>query len=316
LDREVLLYIPGLDFVGVSGIGSFPGLAPRYELWRCRVESRSRSTYSDLATDVAGFVKHQISRGKNVTLMGESFGGLLAVGVAQRLVNEYSTRTTSKSGLAGVILVNPATSYDRGAISVIGPALATVPAEKVALPFLPDAEVMRGSTAEKARPKVSLYSIIAGSVLAASVPSVPQYVSGIQALIGDVLSPSPSPGSFPVRANVNELASRVAGALVGLDSLASTLDPTTLSWRLDNWLARGCSEVNSGLRKLKDKGVPFLVLAGDQDRLLPSVGEAQRLERILGRQTCQSVVLKSTGHAALDDHLDILKMIDDSPLWN
>lgn len=316
-EREVLLYIPGLDFSGISAYGIFPSLASRYELWRCRVESGDRSTYSELADSIVGFVEDQVAKGHNVTLLGESFGGLLTVGVAQRLVkNDREGAKTRR--LAGVILVNPATSYDYAPISAVGPALTFLPAQKFDIPILPDAQVTRGSATEKVRPRVSLYSIAAGLVLGVTTPSASQMTNGVQGLLSDVLSPSSSfPGAAPEPSVVlQKVVNRTAALLAGLDGLASRLTPETLSWRLRNWLSTGCVEVNRGLSKLKDSGVPVLVLAGDQDRLLPSVDEARRLERVLGPRTCEAVVLKEIGHACLlDDQVNVLKLIEECSVW-
>ena len=55
-ERETMLFIPGLDFSGVSAIGQYPALASKYELWWCRVESDDRTPFATLADTVAAFV--------------------------------------------------------------------------------------------------------------------------------------------------------------------------------------------------------------------------------------------------------------------
>ena len=96
---EVLLYIPGLDFSGVSGAGQFPIIAQDFELWRCRVASSDRTPFASLADTVTDFVEGLIiEEGKKVTLLGESFGGILALGVAQRLQERLSAFPAQDSG--------------------------------------------------------------------------------------------------------------------------------------------------------------------------------------------------------------------------
>ena len=70
--------------------------------------------------------------GRNVTLLGESFGGLLAVGVAQRLA---AGGGPAAEALRGVVLVNPATSFDRTPVRAVLPALTALPPDKIPVPL-------------------------------------------------------------------------------------------------------------------------------------------------------------------------------------
>ena len=70
--------------------------------------------------------------GRNVTLLGESFGGLLAMGVAQRLA---AGGGPAAEALRGVVLVNPATSFDRTPVRAVLPALTALPPDKIPVPL-------------------------------------------------------------------------------------------------------------------------------------------------------------------------------------
>lgn len=61
---------------------------------RCRVQSGDRSIYSELVDTVVVFVEEQVAEGQALTLRGESFGGLLTAGIAQRFVKNEMQKLT------------------------------------------------------------------------------------------------------------------------------------------------------------------------------------------------------------------------------
>ncbi|MGB3239683.1 MAG: alpha/beta hydrolase [Geitlerinemataceae cyanobacterium] len=71
--------------------------------------------------------------------------------------------------------------------------------------------------------------------------------------------------------------------------------PSTASWRLSLLRVFGASEA-----QLSQLHQPTLLVAGQRDRLLPSVSEAQNLARIL--PNARSIVLPDSGHACLLEH--------------
>lgn len=103
-----LIFIPGLDGNSDYARSTFENLTG-YDVWRMSVTSDDRSSFTFLASTVSNFISRFP---KPVTLMGESFGGLLAVYIALR----------SKSYVSRLILVNPATSFDQ----TIWPTLGTL----------------------------------------------------------------------------------------------------------------------------------------------------------------------------------------------
>jgi len=83
--------------------------------------------------------------------------------------------------------------------------------------------------------------------------------------------------------------------------------PRTLRHRVVDWLDRGCAATNGKLWRLRraGRGTNFLVLAGGDDRFLPSASEAARLKKEL--PGCEAVILPRGGHAVLvdDKRLDL-----------
>ncbi|CAN0038923.1 unnamed protein product, partial [Choristocarpus tenellus] len=73
-----------------------------------------------------------------------------------------------------------------------------------------------------------------------------------------------------------------------------------LRWRISQWLQAGVDRVGPLLQKV---ALPVLVLAGSEDHMLPSITEAERLEKVM--PNCQVVVLDGVGHAALLDPAEV-----------
>jgi hypothetical protein len=245
--------------------------------------------------------------------------------------------STTFSELRGAVLVNSATAFDQTPWLAFGSLLAKLPSQTLAELPAPLASVLKAAGASKL-PRVSPFSAAAAAVLAATLPDVSQVVRGASGLLGDLLA-SGGPEAAAAKA-----AARAAQAVAALDKLATNLAPEVLTFRLEKWLAAGCAEVNPRLGDLGDTqaaaaaatargaaggsaadaaffatglvggGLPVLVLAGEEDRMLPSAAEGQRLVSILGRRTASGKVLAGVGHAALDDRPDFLKLIDASAL--
>ena len=99
--RPLLAYIPGLDGGNGSPFVQFPGLGQTFEVRVQDVSFESRAneaSFEAIVDDVAAFLRESGSSGHYV--MGESFGGLVAAGVALR----------HPTLVAALVLVNPATA--------------------------------------------------------------------------------------------------------------------------------------------------------------------------------------------------------------
>lgn len=105
--KPLLAYIPGLDGGNGSPFVQFPGLSDAFDI---RVQDVSfdkaanEAEFADLVDDIAEYLKSETQEtGASVYLMGESFGGLLACGVALA-----HPELVAAGG--GLILVNAATA--------------------------------------------------------------------------------------------------------------------------------------------------------------------------------------------------------------
>ena len=125
--RGLLLWLPGLDGVGVSASAQWRQLVlSGFDVWRLRLGVEDeKMPFPALADAAAAFVEERVAEAptrklKKALVVGESFGGLLALGVARRLPPKH---------LQGVVLANPASSYDRTPWATLGPAVAQLPRE-------------------------------------------------------------------------------------------------------------------------------------------------------------------------------------------
>ena len=101
--KQVLVYIPGLDGGNGSPFVQFPGLGGQFDV---RVQdvsfasSANEASFEAVVDDVANFLREAQLDSRGSVVMGESYGGVIAAGVALRHADLVS----------GLILVNPATS--------------------------------------------------------------------------------------------------------------------------------------------------------------------------------------------------------------
>ena len=140
---------------------------------------------------------------------------------------------------------------------------------------------------------------VGGRVVAAAPAGWP-YAGAIAAAVGLLAS-----DESMVAKSVDEWARldfgnlrRAAGGALALSEL---VPPQTLRHRVVDWLDRGCGATNGKLWRLRrpGRGTNFFVLAGAEDRFLPSASEAARLAKEL--PGAEAVLLPKGGHAVLVD---------------
>eukprot|EP00667_Euglena_gracilis_P002325 EG_transcript_2327 len=117
-----LYYLPGIDGTGVAAQQQLPELAQHFNFWSLTVPVEDRTTFPELVDFVVGFVEAQSAQQdaegprRPVYLLGESFGGALALAVAARC------RRVNR-----VVLVNPSTSFVRTVWPTAVPLMAQTP---------------------------------------------------------------------------------------------------------------------------------------------------------------------------------------------
>jgi pimeloyl-ACP methyl ester carboxylesterase len=120
-DKPPLLFLPGLDGIGEYSSNSITKLNLGFDVWKMAIKAEDRSTFMEIAATV---IKALDTFDKPVVLVGESFGGLLAAYVALRVKKEKITK---------LVLINPATSFDRTAWPMLVPLISNT---GIAFPFV------------------------------------------------------------------------------------------------------------------------------------------------------------------------------------
>ncbi|XP_052193640.1 phytyl ester synthase 1, chloroplastic [Diospyros lotus] len=128
-DSPVLLFLPGMDGIGLGLILHHRALGKAFEVWCLHIPVYDRTPFQDLVKFVEETVKleHVTSPHKPIYLVGDSFGGCLALSVAAR----------NPSIDLVVILANPATSFGRTQLQPLFPLLESLPNElHITVPYL------------------------------------------------------------------------------------------------------------------------------------------------------------------------------------
>ena len=101
----LMVYLPGIDGTGLAAARQFPSLLQRFDLVTLVTPPTDRSNFSTLVDIVVGFLRDEVPRHsptRPVYLLGESFGGVLALAVA----------AAAPELVDRLVLVNPATSFE------------------------------------------------------------------------------------------------------------------------------------------------------------------------------------------------------------
>lgn len=259
-DKPIAVYLPGLDGLGISATQQYEELADSFEVWRMTISTDDKSSFQQLISSVTDFIG-SLDDERPITLIGESFGGLLAPAVALHLQNSVPGR------LEGMVLVNPATSFDETSWSAVGPLLAS-------LQHVPN-----------------LYSFLGGLALVTLVPDRTQFQKIVSLLLGiDVQS-----------MGLNEA---LQSARDGFSLLEERLPADVIQLRVGQWLPVGSAVVNPRLSSLN---VSTLIIAGEDDNMLPSKQEAERLVREM--PNCKKLLVRGAGHYVLDDRVNLTEAI-------
>lgn len=215
---------------------------------------------------------HTAAPQRPLLLMGESFGGVQALAVAMHL-----KEMGRSSVLAGIITVNPATSYFRTDLP-----------EKAAM-----------------MPKMSEWRFQFESLLlfATRVIDPVQARTIVDSLLDSPLN-DPARCPPPLAAHFKAL---LPAFTEGFQAPRPYFEARLIS------LGPAVRTVNSQLEREREAalgGVPMLLIAGTADKLVLSASEAKRLKALLGG-VCTVYEVEGAGHAGtLDERIDLLRVVE------
>ncbi|GAX13821.1 hypothetical protein FisN_30Lh116 [Fistulifera solaris] len=258
-EKPLLLYLPGFDGTFLCPFLQFPELGTIFDVRCMTISTSDRSSFAQLTECVVRYIQQEtMTTQRPVYLMGESFGGLLACNVALQIADGNQLLDLLK----GLVLINPATSYDRSRLAREGPPVAQLP----------------------------WWNYPAG--LLQLLPLFTDEHSFQQLLLILTAQALPSVIDNPMR---EAYMGRVA---FSLPFVIPTVTPSTLDWRLHAWLKTGCHYIATRLKTLSNvhPNLRTLIVIGERDETLPSSEEAIRLKEILPNSRVRMV--PDAGHAS------------------
>ena len=281
----LLVFLPGMDGSLATPFMQFAELSTTFEL-ACmqHVEGlSSRRSFDELTAACSEAIADHLEDGRQVLLVGESFGATLAVAVAHQV-----EQSGSSAGLRGLVLVNPATSYRRSALATFGPLCASL-----------------------SGPLYALSLVAFAAFVLTPAYQAPSFLATITAQKATELNNNPHREAFVGRvamgAYLGVKSPQLAiGPLLAIDVFA----PEDLAFRLSEWLAYGADLVDDR-QLMSNLKLPTLAVVGDLDRLLPSCEEAERLRVACGPARWRgTTVVQGAGHAStLGNRVDLLEEI-------
>ena len=121
--KPLILYLPGIDGTGMAASSQFKRLALVFDVICFSVPSKDRTPFDALVDCIGSYLKFEAENSsyerKNVIIVGESFGGLLACAVALQFPQLVDR----------LCLVNPGTSFKKSIWATLNIGTALVGAK-------------------------------------------------------------------------------------------------------------------------------------------------------------------------------------------
>ena len=287
--RPVMLYLPGLDGNAFTAFAQFPTLGASFDLrvlFADRSDAASGGDHDGLVAAVADEVQSLASSGREVWLMGESFGGVQALAVA--------LRTRESRPLRGLVLVNPATSYPRTDLPPLADEMLEAPAWRF---YLMSASLFAGRVGDETQLRTIL-STLWDNPLDDPERCPPPLAAYLKALLPAFVEGFQAPREY------------FLARLGSLGAAADAVNAQLEAWRDSGDDGGGGSDDGGSGGALG--GVPCIVVAGTVDRLALSATEAPRLQALLGGEAaCAVHFVEGAGHSGtLDDRIDLAGVLE------
>lgn len=214
----VMVYLPGIDGTGLAASRQFPFLLSCFDVVALMIPPTDRTPFNGLVDLVVEYLQQEVPRHpttRPVYLLGESFGGLLALAIAARL-----PRLVDR-----LVLVNPATSFSQSLWPIVGPLLPQIPPQA--------------------------YSVLP----IALAPVLGNPVNLLGAALESALANNENESENGTRTNSQRASifiEETVMLLTQLPLLAQLLPPDTLEWKL-SLLKQGCEAVLDKLHAVEQR---------------------------------------------------------------
>jgi pimeloyl-ACP methyl ester carboxylesterase len=126
----VLLYVPGIHGSGLTPVVQFPELSTVFDIKTLSFDGQDRSTFAEIKANVKAKIREAKEAGREVYLVGESFGGIVALSLA--IDGSEPTEMPDR-----VVLVNAASCFDRTLLGRWAPQLLRLPEPFFSITMMP-----------------------------------------------------------------------------------------------------------------------------------------------------------------------------------
>lgn len=280
-EKPLLLYLPGFDGTFLSPFLQFPELSTIFDIQCMEIPTLDRSKYEELKNAVIECITEQ-SRAFDIIEKGNPISNLFrrnnrtsgdrgktrpvylagesfgGILASDITLTLLANRTVD---LRGLCLINPATCFDRSRLAAEGSIVAE--ANSILYPF----------------------------ALLKLLPLFSDEYSFEQLLL--ILQGK----TLPSIIDTAEREAYLGRVALSLPFVVPIMPQGTFHWRLEEWLLTGCDTVDAKLRDFaKYPNFRTLIVAGEKDRTLPSIDEAERLGGIISNAVIH--VVEGAGHSS------------------
>ncbi|KAK3026746.1 hypothetical protein RJ639_042199 [Escallonia herrerae] len=277
----LLLFLPGIDGVGLGLIMQHQRLGKIFEIWCLHTPVMDRTPFTELVKLVEETVTSENGRSpaRPIYLVGESLGACLALSVAARNPDIDLV----------LILANPGDLFLTNPVSL---TVATFLCSLKAMRSFDFPDLLHNAlVAATSFGKSQLQPLIAALEI---VPDefnlgLPFVLTSITGSPMETMITTLAKG-LPLQQTIGQISQDVATFATYLSGLADVLPEKTLLWKL-KMLKSACAYANSRLHAVKAQ---TLVLCSGRDQLLPSHDEGERLRHML--PNCDIRNFNDSGH--------------------
>lgn len=296
-EKPLLLYLPGFDGTFLSPFLQFPELHTIVDVRCLQIGTADRSTFAELKTTVLDYIRDELQEETS------------AVEQQQQLIFPFLNRQPNNknhnaTGGTTSTMSRPKKLSSRP-MYLVGESFGGILAAEVALSLLEE-----GVTNLKGLTLINPATCYDRSRLAAEGPPVADlhpvlYPAGLLKLLPlfadehslDQLKLMLQAKALPSVIDNAEREAYLGRVALSLPWVLPVLTQPTLQWRLDEWLATGCTHMIGRLGDFRSHGnFRTLIVAGEKDAALPSIAEAERLASIIPNALLH--VVEGAGHAS------------------
>lgn len=212
-DAPLLLFVPGTDGSGLTPAMQFPELASAFEIKCLSFKGKDRSTFAEIKASVKARVREAKARGREVYLMGESFGGIVVLSLG--MDNSEPDAMPDR-----IVLVNAASCFDRTPLGRLSEWIIRLPEPFFSLAWLP-----------------AVFMLFDNGMFGNIAEGVSKTLAGKDIEVPRILDAEDR------QAFVKRVFPKI------LEKMRLRSDD--LRWRLKEWLLPGCKEVNPRLKDVQ-----------------------------------------------------------------